>query len=172
MSEPSDAGYNGRSPGGQFGLGNRYGKGNPTLKKIGAMRRAVFEAVTAEDLEAIFTKLVALAKTGDLAAARMVVEYACGKPVAPVSLTLEEPEPPTADEERQRLLLSDPWYAEKVIELQMYAAETSSGASPEALTEYRRRAEQLGRDGDGPGDVRGRHTGPGPRNHLVDRAGA
>ncbi len=171
MSEPSHAGYNGRSPGGQFGPGNSYGRGNPTLKKLGAMRRAVLDAVTAEDLEAIFTKLVAIAKTGDLAAAKMVVEYACGKPVAPVTLTLDEPEPATVDEERQWLLLKDPYYVEKLLDLKMYEAEICSGASPEALAEYRLREEQLKRDYDGPGHARGHLPGPGPGNHLGDRPG-
>jgi hypothetical protein len=74
----------GRDAQGRFTAGNGGGPGNPFGRRLAAMRQAVMKAVTADDIEALLRKLLEQALSGDLAAAKLVLQYAVGKP-KPVS---------------------------------------------------------------------------------------
>jgi hypothetical protein len=69
-----------RAANGRFGFGNPGGPGNPNVRRIAAMRQAVFEAVSPEDVREIMVALVAQAKEGDREAAKVVLQYTLGKP--------------------------------------------------------------------------------------------
>ena len=73
-----------RTANGRFAKGNPGGPGNPFARQVAAMRQAFFSAVTKEDLATIARALLDKAKQGDVAAARLVLQYMLGKPVATV----------------------------------------------------------------------------------------
>ena len=70
----------GRDGGGRFAAGNRGGPGNPFARQTAAARKAIADAVTAEQLAAIAAAMVKKALEGDVAAAKLVFSYAAGKP--------------------------------------------------------------------------------------------
>lgn len=70
--------HGGRGAGGRFAAGNTGGPGNPHGRQIAAMRRAFAGAVTDHDLEAIAIALVKKAKTGDVTAAREILNRLVG----------------------------------------------------------------------------------------------
>ena len=74
----------GRDPHGRFGKGNAGGPGNPFARRVAALRAALLAAVTDDDLDAVTRELVRQAREGNLAAARLLLSYALGKPAAPV----------------------------------------------------------------------------------------
>jgi hypothetical protein len=74
----------GRDPHGRFAQGNRGGPGNPFAHQVAALRSALVASVTAEDLEAIARELLRQAKEGNVAAAKLLLSYALGKPTASV----------------------------------------------------------------------------------------
>jgi len=61
---------------GRFASGNSGGPGNPFGRRLATMR----EAVSVDDIEQLMKVLLAKALTGDLAAAKLVLQYAVGKP--------------------------------------------------------------------------------------------
>jgi hypothetical protein len=80
-----------RGPGGLFAKGNKLASGNPGHKRMAELRGAVLEAATPEIVAAVTKKLAMLAlQEGDVAAARLLLEYACGK--APQAIELSGPE--------------------------------------------------------------------------------
>ena len=76
----TDGRHEGRGPGGQFGAGNKGGPGNPFARKTAEMRKAIQDAVTAEDLADVARVIRVLALGGNLAAARLIFSYSAGKP--------------------------------------------------------------------------------------------
>jgi len=76
---PSRNGDNGRDPAGRFAPGNAGGPGNPHAKQVGALRSAMLRAVTEEDMEAILGKLVTLARSGNVPAAKEVLDRCLGR---------------------------------------------------------------------------------------------
>lgn len=78
MSTPSPNGRDGR---GRFAAGNPGGPGNPYAKRVGELRAALVEAVSAEDMRAIVGKLVEEAKAGDVRAIRELLDRTLGRPV-------------------------------------------------------------------------------------------
>jgi hypothetical protein len=82
--DPAAPPDSGRGPDGKFVKGNKGGPGNPFARKIAAMRRAFFDAVTEEDLAAIARAMIEKAKQGDVAAARLVAQYTMGRPAEAV----------------------------------------------------------------------------------------
>jgi hypothetical protein len=72
----------GREANGQFAKGNHGGPGNPYARQVTQLRLRALDRVSGDDVEAIFDKLIALAKEGDVSAARLVLHYTVGKPVA------------------------------------------------------------------------------------------
>jgi hypothetical protein len=78
---------------GRFAKGNKGGPGNPFGRRVGQLRKAVLEAVQEEDVRDILRAMVIKAKEGDVAAAKVVLGYAVGKPtetVDPDRLEVEE----------------------------------------------------------------------------------
>ncbi len=65
---------------GRFAPGNKGGPGNPFARRTAALRQAMLDAVTPEDVQAIVRQMVQKARAGDVAAARLVLAYAVGKP--------------------------------------------------------------------------------------------
>src|SRR5262249_19846025 len=60
--------------------GNSGGPGNPFGRKIAALRAALLNTVTEQDIREITAALLLCAKEGDVAAARMLLAYTIGKP--------------------------------------------------------------------------------------------
>lgn len=119
MSEPhatpeSVTSAEGRDAAGCFAKGNKFGRGNPFARKCAALRAALMEAVTEQDIKDIAVKLRDDAKAGDKAAVKLLFQYVIGKPQAAVDPdTLDGQEmrafaanalPPEALEEMFRLL--------------------------------------------------------------------
>jgi len=86
---PSPNGPNGGTSGGQFAKGNPGGPGNPYAKRVAALRRALLEQVQEKDVRAIAAKLVRLAKDGDIAAAKEVLDRLMGKAQQSIDVQLE-----------------------------------------------------------------------------------
>jgi hypothetical protein len=87
---PTGVNGNGRGPGGRFGEGNRFAKGNPNNRKVQVLRNALLAAVTEDDIAAVMAKLIELAKAGDVHAAKELLDRVLGKSVAAVELTTTE----------------------------------------------------------------------------------
>jgi len=84
MSEPSTNGVNGRDAGGRFAAGNPGGPGNPHNAHVARLRAVLLDAVDEADIRAIVHALMARAKSGDVVAAREVLDRLLGKSVQPV----------------------------------------------------------------------------------------
>ena len=52
---------------------------NPSAARAQQLRSAVLDAVSSNDIEAVFKKLIELAKAGNIQAARLLLDRACGK---------------------------------------------------------------------------------------------
>ncbi len=76
---------NGRDQNGRFAKGNPGGPGNPFARRTAALRQAFSDAVTQEGLNILAQRLLLQAQNGDVAAAKLVLAYAIGKPVDPVN---------------------------------------------------------------------------------------
>jgi hypothetical protein len=71
----------GRDPAtGKFLKGNAGGPGNPFMRRMGALRKAFYDATTEDEVKAVALKLAEMAKAGDLEAARLFLSYAVGPP--------------------------------------------------------------------------------------------
>jgi hypothetical protein len=101
MPPPSD----GRDAAGRFAKGNRGGPGNPFARQVGERRKAMIEVATPERVADVMSMLYVLAYKGlDVAAAKVFLAYAVGRPaqaVSPDRLDVDELrllcEAPTAD---------------------------------------------------------------------------
>ena len=84
-SPPSPNGPNGgagRDPAtGRFAAGWKGGPGNPHAKQVGRLRSAMLAAVSDKEMKAIVKKLVQLAKSGSVPAAKEVLDRCLGRPV-------------------------------------------------------------------------------------------
>lgn len=78
-SPPSANGTNGRDRTGRFAAGNPGGPGNPHARRVAALRSAMLGAVTDDDMEAIVSKLIALARSGNVPAAKEVLDRTLGR---------------------------------------------------------------------------------------------
>ncbi len=76
---PCDAASNGRQTNGQFARGNAFGCGNPTARKMAALRSSLLKSVDDGTLDQIGRKLVEASLQGDWVACRLLLEYAVGK---------------------------------------------------------------------------------------------
>jgi hypothetical protein len=75
---------NGRDARGRFAAGNLGGPGNPFARRTAKLRQALMDVVTDEDIKDIMAMLLFKAKSGDLAAAKLLLSYTVGKPGAVV----------------------------------------------------------------------------------------
>ncbi len=69
-SRPSPNGANGRDASGRYTAGNRGGPGNPHAQRVGALRSALLDAVTEDDVREVLAALIREAKDGNVAAMR------------------------------------------------------------------------------------------------------
>jgi len=91
--QPSPNGPNGRGADGRFTAGNRCGRGNPNARKVAQLKRTFLGAATGKRMRQLADKLFEQALAGDVAAARLALEYVVGKPspaVDPDRLDLAE----------------------------------------------------------------------------------
>jgi hypothetical protein len=65
---------------GRFAAGNNGGPGNPFGRRLASMRQAILDCVSEDDIKHVMRKLVERAIEGDVAAAKLVLQYAVGKP--------------------------------------------------------------------------------------------
>jgi len=82
MSSPSPTGSNGRDGLGRFKLGNKIAHGNPEAQRIGKLRSKLIRAVTEKDIAEVVAGLVQKAKSGDIAAAKLLLDRVLGPPVS------------------------------------------------------------------------------------------
>ena len=77
---PMANGGNGeRDERGRFAKGNSGGPGNPYTRRVAAFRQALMDAVSVSDIGDIARELVSKAKSGDIVAARVLLERLLGK---------------------------------------------------------------------------------------------
>jgi hypothetical protein len=74
----------GRGANGRFLKGNKGGPGNPHARQVAALRQAFIAAVTADDISTIAQAMIEKARQGDVAAARLVIQYSLGRPAEAV----------------------------------------------------------------------------------------
>jgi hypothetical protein len=90
---PAPPGGTGRDANGRFTAGNKYGPGNPFARQTAQLRKALLEVVTPEEMRQVAFTLLLRAKTGNLAAIKLLFQYVIGKPaegVDPDRLEVEE----------------------------------------------------------------------------------
>ncbi len=88
MNSLSANGANGgRDTQGRFAKGNTGGPGNPHAQQVARLRSALLGAVTPKDLNAIVAKLVKMAKTGNVVAAKEVLDRCLGRSRAELDVT-------------------------------------------------------------------------------------
>jgi hypothetical protein len=90
---PQRATDGGRDERGRFTAGNVGGPGNPFARRVAKFRRVLHACASVEDMKYIGGQLVAMAKTGDMAATKLLLQYQVGKPAAtvdPDTLDLQE----------------------------------------------------------------------------------
>jgi hypothetical protein len=84
---PSSNGSNGAAVGrdrrGRFVRGNPGGPGNPFGRKVAALRAALIDCITPQDLQRVMGVLLLEAVNGSIPAARLLLAYTVGKPAAP-----------------------------------------------------------------------------------------
>ncbi len=91
---PIEKGENGRAANGQFAKGWKGGPGNPNIRHATKMREAVYASVCERDIRDAVDQLVKLARGGDLAAIKELLDRTIGKAVAPVDLNIQGGGPP------------------------------------------------------------------------------
>lgn len=87
--KPLPAVENGRDSLGRFGPGNRAAVGR-SAGEAARLRAIVRQAVTDADLVGLLAAMVEQARAGDVTAARLVLEYAIGRP-RPIEDDLPDP---------------------------------------------------------------------------------
>ena len=81
MKKPkTTVGDGARDKGGRFVAGNKVARGNPLASRVAKLRTAMFKAVSDKDMIAIISRLVELAKEGDVQAAKEILTRTLGKP--------------------------------------------------------------------------------------------
>jgi hypothetical protein len=74
-----------RAARGTFTLGNKGGPGNPFARQVAEIRKLLLNAVPGERLAKIVLAMVEKAEAGDVAAAKLVLQYTAGKPAEAVN---------------------------------------------------------------------------------------
>ena len=78
---------------GHFARGNKGGPGNPFARQVGQLRKRILEALGTERFDRVLEAVIEKAEKGDIPAAKLLFQYALGKPgptVEPDRLDLEE----------------------------------------------------------------------------------
>lgn len=79
---PSPAASSGRASNGRFAAGNRLGKGNPNARRAQKLRTELMKSVESDDLKRIVKSLINAAASGDVSAAKLILDRVLGPPVA------------------------------------------------------------------------------------------
>jgi hypothetical protein len=79
-ANPNPAATEARDACGRFAKGNPGGPGNPYPRRVAALRQALLNAVTEDDMSAITKAVIDEAKAGNIAAAKLLFQYVLGKP--------------------------------------------------------------------------------------------
>ena len=66
---------------GRFTAGNKFGRGNKLAAEVHNLRRAMFAAVTPEDVQAAMKALVAEGRAGNVVAIKELLDRLVGKPI-------------------------------------------------------------------------------------------
>lgn len=101
--EPSTNVANGHDTNGRFVAGNTFGHGNPHAMQVAKLRSALLDVVTEGDVKAIIQTLIDKAKSGDLAAAKLLLDRCLGKPTVDQPLPSPRQRPLTPEDRRRRL---------------------------------------------------------------------
>jgi hypothetical protein len=75
---------------GRFAKCNPGGPGNPFYRRQSQLKRVLLACVSEEDMQAVMQVLMGLAKSGDLAAIKLFLQYTVGKPSKEVDPDKEE----------------------------------------------------------------------------------
>jgi len=145
-SSGADAGHDRR---GRFVKGNSGGPGNPFGRQVAGLRAALMACITHEDVQEVVAALLAQAKKGNVAAARLILTYSVGKPASTI-----EPERGDVDE----------WQVAPPAEIRHTFASMPAGQS---MTEA-----ALPAVGDGMADVLAAHLGTAGADSPGTTAGA
>ena len=86
------------APKGRFRPGNKGGPGNPFARQVAEIRKLLLNTVPGERLAKIVLAMVDKAEAGDVAAAKLVLQYTVGKPAETV-----EPDRIEIDDHRLRV---------------------------------------------------------------------
>lgn len=78
MNEPLPTVIDGRNLAGQFTKGNRFGRGNGLQRRVQRLRVELLRTITPADLRDIILSLMAGAKSGDVAAAKEILQRVLG----------------------------------------------------------------------------------------------
>jgi len=78
---PSTTAGNGRGSGGRFAPGNRYARGNPHARRVARLRAELLRAVAPDHIREVVAALLTQAKSGDVAAAKELLQRLLGPPV-------------------------------------------------------------------------------------------
>lgn len=91
MENSSPAEQNGiaRRKDGRFGVGNKFGRGNPLNAKVARFRATLLKSVKTEDVEEVVQQLIRQARGGDIMAIREFLLRALGKPDLDESTVLD-----------------------------------------------------------------------------------
>lgn len=87
VDEAVNDGSDGRAEGGQFARGNKLARGNPNNRRMGELRKVLLDAVEPRHVEGVYRVMLRAALEGDIAAARVVLDYAVGKPMQAVEVS-------------------------------------------------------------------------------------
>jgi len=84
MPKPTVKGATKRDPNtGRWLPGTRGGPGNPFAARTAALRSSLLEAITPDAMRRITLRMIEMATEGDVAAAKVIMERAVGKPIEP-----------------------------------------------------------------------------------------
>ena len=73
----------GRDVHGRFTKANPGGPGNPFARRVAALRKALLDSVSEQDMVEMVEVLKQKARGGDVAAIKLILQYCVGKPEAP-----------------------------------------------------------------------------------------
>jgi hypothetical protein len=90
-ANPQQPPSEGRDASGRFAKGNAGGPGNPYPRRVAALRQALLECVTEDDIRAIAKAVIEEAKGGNIAAAKIIFQYTLGKPDSAINMDLRAP---------------------------------------------------------------------------------
>jgi hypothetical protein len=76
-----------RGTNGRFLPGHCGGPGNPHAQKVHRLRSALLNTVTSTDIKEVVHKLISMAKAGDIAAIKELLDRTIGKPVTAIEMT-------------------------------------------------------------------------------------